>query len=61
MFVTAVAVLVVNDHALKAAWPGLVTGKLSDVAGSAMMGTLLTAATGRRSVGVGLTAIGFAA
>ncbi len=57
----AVAVLVVNDHALKAAWPGLVTGKLSDVAGVAMMGTLLTAATGRRSVGFGLTAIGFAA
>ncbi len=29
----AIAVLVVNDHVLKSAWPGLVTGKLSDVAG----------------------------
>lgn len=29
----AIALLVVNDHVLKAAWPGLVTGKLSDVAG----------------------------
>lgn len=29
----AVAVLVINDHFAKAHWPGLVTGKLSDVAG----------------------------
>ncbi|ETK34301.1 hypothetical protein [Microbispora sp. ATCC PTA-5024] len=29
----AVAVLLVNDHVLKAAWPGALTGKLSDVAG----------------------------
>ena len=29
----AIAVLVLNDHVLKQAWPGLVTGKLSDVAG----------------------------
>lgn len=29
----AVLLLVVNDHVLKQAWPGLVTGKLSDVAG----------------------------
>ncbi|WP_155374349.1 hypothetical protein [Catellatospora vulcania] len=29
----ALAVLLVNDHVLKAAWPGVVTGKLSDVAG----------------------------
>ena len=28
----ALAVLLVNDHLLKAAWPGTVTGKLSDVA-----------------------------
>ncbi|WP_345393526.1 hypothetical protein [Nonomuraea salmonea] len=26
-------VLLVNDHLLKAAFPGVVTGKLSDVAG----------------------------
>lgn len=31
--IAAIAVLVVNDHVLKARWPGLVTGKLSDVAG----------------------------
>ena len=29
----AVAVLALNDHVLKLAWPGLVTGKLSDAAG----------------------------
>lgn len=28
----AIGILIVNDHALKAAWPGVVTGKLSDVA-----------------------------
>ncbi|MEV6447167.1 hypothetical protein [Amycolatopsis sp. NPDC051716] len=31
--VGATAVLLLNDHLLKPAWPGLVTGKLSDVAG----------------------------
>ncbi|MCG5219698.1 hypothetical protein [Streptosporangium sp. KLBMP 9127] len=31
--VVAALVLLVNDHLLKHAWPGLVTGKLSDVAG----------------------------
>lgn len=29
----ALVVLVLNDQVLKAAWPGLVTGKLSDLAG----------------------------
>jgi hypothetical protein len=29
----ALAVWILNDRVLKAAWPGLVTGKLSDVAG----------------------------
>ena len=29
----ALAILVLNDQLLKAAWPGIVTGKLSDVAG----------------------------
>ncbi|HEV8280309.1 MAG TPA: hypothetical protein VGQ02_00495 [Candidatus Limnocylindrales bacterium] len=29
----ALAVLIVNDQLLKAVWPGVVTGKLSDVAG----------------------------
>ncbi|MFF5111431.1 hypothetical protein [Streptosporangium sp. NPDC000509] len=31
--VVATFVLLINDHLLKALWPGLVTGKLSDVAG----------------------------
>jgi hypothetical protein len=31
--VAAVAILALNDHVLKRAWPGFVTGKLSDVAG----------------------------
>lgn len=31
--VGATAVLLLNDHVLKQAWPGFVTGKLSDVAG----------------------------
>ena len=29
----ALAVLIVNDQLLKAVWPGVVTGKLSDIAG----------------------------
>ena len=29
----AIAVLVVNDHVLKSAYPGWLTGKLSDIAG----------------------------
>jgi hypothetical protein len=30
--IAAVAVLIANDHVLKDRWPGMVTGKLSDVA-----------------------------
>jgi len=33
--------LVVNDHVLKAAFPGLLTGKLSDVAGLVVAAPLL--------------------
>jgi hypothetical protein len=40
----AIAVLVLNDHVLKAAYPGFVTGKLSDVAGLAFFPLLLVAA-----------------
>ncbi len=29
----SLALLVINDHVLKAHWPGFVTGKLSDIAG----------------------------
>ncbi|WP_410644836.1 hypothetical protein [Amycolatopsis sp. lyj-346] len=33
LIIGAAVVLLLNDHVLKPAWPGLVTGKLSDVAG----------------------------
>lgn len=67
---TAIAVLVVNDHVLKAAWPGFVTGKLSDVAGLvffpllwvALLEPLVGAIRDRRSVAIAasLTAVAFA-
>lgn len=41
----AVAVLVLNDHVLKARFPGLVTGKLSDLAGLFFFPLLLTDVT----------------
>jgi hypothetical protein len=40
----ALAVLPLNDHVLKAAWPGPVTGKLSDVAGLALAPAAVTTA-----------------
>lgn len=39
--IVAVLVLFVNDHVLKQAWPGAVTGKLSDVAGMIFFPLLL--------------------
>jgi len=39
--IVAVAVLVLNDHLLKAAYPGLLTGKLSDLAGLVFFPLLL--------------------
>ena len=39
--VLALVVLVLNDHVLKQAWPGWVTGKLSDVAGLVVAPVLL--------------------
>lgn len=39
----AIALLVVNDHVLKSAWPGVLTGKLSDVAGLVFFPLLLAA------------------
>jgi hypothetical protein len=39
----AVGLLAVNDHWLKAAWPGVVTGKLSDFAGLAFFPLMLQA------------------
>lgn len=40
--VFAVFVLFLNDHILKHAWPGWITGKLSDVAGMTFFPVLLT-------------------
>lgn len=48
--VVALAVLLLNDHVLKAAYPGWLTGKLSDVAGLLVappLVALLLSATGR--------------
>jgi hypothetical protein len=68
--VLAIATLVVNDHVLKAAYPGLVTGKLSDVAGLAFFPLLVAAALeqlrvarGERIVSIAamITGVGFAA
>lgn len=42
--VLALVLLVLNDHVLKQAWPGWVTGKLSDVAGLVVAPLLLAAA-----------------
>jgi hypothetical protein len=39
----ALLVLVANDHVLKQRWPGLVTGKLSDVVGLVVFPVLLVA------------------
>jgi hypothetical protein len=37
----ALALLLLNDHLLKARWPGAVTGKVSDVAGPVVVAALL--------------------
>lgn len=41
LVLAAVAVLLINDHVLKARWPSWWTGKLSDVAGLSMFPLLL--------------------
>ena len=43
VFVGAVLVLLVNDHGLKDRWPGVLTGKLSDIAGLVFFPLLLLA------------------
>jgi hypothetical protein len=65
--VAATAVLMLNDHVLKQAWPGLVTGKLSDVAGLVVAPSVLGLLSGLFRAGrIGaaaatlLTAAGFA-
>ncbi|MBD3927027.1 hypothetical protein IEZ26_20570 [Nocardioides cavernae] len=60
--VLALVVLVLNDHVLKQAWPGWVTGKLSDVAGLVvaplLLGALLTLLRVPRAVPAALAATG---
>jgi hypothetical protein len=59
VFTGSVALLAVNDHVLKARWPGLITGKLSDVAGVIMIAIALTAITGRAALSLRITALTF--
>jgi hypothetical protein len=64
--VGGVVLLLVNDHLLKAAYPGPVTGKLSDVAGlvfapalvAAVLCLLVPRVPARIAAGVGLAAVG---
>ncbi|WP_433436044.1 hypothetical protein [Nonomuraea sp. CA-141351] len=49
MTVAGVFVLFVNDHLLKQAWPGFVTGKLSDVAGLVVAPALVALLFWRRA------------
>ena len=66
--VTALLVLLLNDHVLKTAWPGPLTGKLSDVAGLALAPPVITAAISllvprlpvRRVAGAAVVTIGMA-
>jgi len=52
-------ILGLNDHVLKAAWPGLVTGKLSDFAGLVFFPLFIEAFGLSRTRAVALTALGF--
>jgi hypothetical protein len=60
--VLALVVLVLNDHVLKQAWPGWVTGKLSDVAGLVvaplLLGAVLALVRAPRALPVSLAATG---
>jgi hypothetical protein len=64
-FVLALVLLILNDHLLKRVYPGVLTGKLSDVAGLVvaplLLGVLLTAWRVRRPlpVAIALTGVGF--
>jgi hypothetical protein len=52
----AIATLLLNDHVLKARFPGFVTGKLSDIAGLVFFPLLLAAAVEALSRAAGLVA-----
>jgi hypothetical protein len=62
---TAVGVLLVNDHLLKAAWPGVLTGKLSDVAWLVVAPVVTAALLARSGMGplssqrLALSGVGF--
>ena len=56
--VVALAVLVINDHVLKAAYPGWVTGKLSDAAGLVLAPPLLAVICRLRGRWVAIVAVG---
>ncbi|WP_214104646.1 hypothetical protein [Acrocarpospora catenulata] len=58
--VVAVVVLLVNDHFLKAAWPGVVTGKLSDVAGLVVAPALVNLVVREARVALLVVGAGFA-
>ena len=49
-----------NDHVFKRAWPGWVTGKLSDVCGVWVVAAVVAAALGLVRIGVGITVAAFA-
>jgi len=57
--VVALLVLVVNDHVLKAAYPGVVTGKLSDAAGLVLAPPLLALLVRRPAAALWSVAVGF--
>jgi quinol monooxygenase YgiN len=59
-FIASVATLLLNDHVLKARFPGWWTGKLSDVAGVAMVALAASVLLGARA-GVSTAALGFCA
>ena len=57
LFASTVAVLLLNDRVLKHAVPGLVTGKLSDIAGLAMVGILVVVISGRPAIALPVIAV----
>ncbi|MEV6487344.1 hypothetical protein AB0M20_01710 [Actinoplanes sp. NPDC051633] len=57
--VVALLVLVVNDHVLKGAYPGVVTGKLSDAAGLVLAPPLLALLVRRPAAALWSVAVGF--
>lgn len=58
--IAALALWVLNDHLFKALWPGLVTGKLSDIAGMVVTPLLLIAIGVRPWIAASVVALAFA-